>query len=388
MPSPASLTRKVSKPLLRQYFVAQNLDLPDVDWEGPTPIAVMRVIDELPHEAHQRVIGHFGRIAALGDDAGQNALAAASKGDWNPDGFPNPFARAFAAFVKQPALFRRAEEIRYTDDHRRGKQWDGFRGDRAVAIKRDVASVQAFRQAVRAHFRTQNVHVDLFDRHRKRHRKDDVDLIQATVYVEGAADQMLTFTDGELDLRDYRPVVEASLTYEPETGTIEVVGKDKDTREQFVRAFATSLLGTEIKGERLPFRRFDLEGLRRVHEFPTDAEDGIEHVRVLSLRLMPLDDDGARVTLERMRGGTASIWEMASSRFSQMSPLLGGWRITQAKLAIKFHSGRGESRGKTLPVVITMPHGCDLKDRTERERIIGEKYLQRWGLLRELEIRA
>ena len=28
-----------------------------------------------------------------------------------------------------------------------------------------------------------------------------------------------------------------------------------------------------------------------------------------------------------------------------------------------------------------MPHGCDLKDRTERERMVGAKYLRRWGIV-------
>jgi hypothetical protein len=37
-----------------------------------------------------------------------------------------------------------------------------------------------------------------------------------------------------------------------------------------------------------------------------------------------------------------------------------------------------------LPVKITMPNRCDLKSRTERERLIGEKYLARWGLLKEI----
>jgi hypothetical protein len=30
-----------------------------------------------------------------------------------------------------------------------------------------------------------------------------------------------------------------------------------------------------------------------------------------------------------------------------------------------------------------MPQGCNLKDRTEHERLIGERYLKRWGFLRE-----
>jgi hypothetical protein len=28
-----------------------------------------------------------------------------------------------------------------------------------------------------------------------------------------------------------------------------------------------------------------------------------------------------------------------------------------------------------------MPHGCSLKDMTPHERLIGEKYLRRWGIL-------
>lgn len=44
----------------------------------------------------------------------------------------------------------------------------------------------------------------------------------------------------------------------------------------------------------------------------------------------------------------------------------------------------GSSRGRTLPLTVTMPHGCDLKDRTERERMIGEKYLRRWYIVKDV----
>jgi hypothetical protein len=32
-----------------------------------------------------------------------------------------------------------------------------------------------------------------------------------------------------------------------------------------------------------------------------------------------------------------------------------------------------------------MPHRCNLKSRSEEERVIGERYLQRWGLLETLQ---
>jgi hypothetical protein len=96
---------------------------------------------------------------------------------------------------------------------------------------------------------------------------------------------------------------------------------------------------------------------------------------------MPLGTAGERVTLECLRDASTPIWQMAAAHFGSSNPLLGGWVITQAKIVIKFRPTRENTRGRTLPLTITMPHGCDLKDRTERERIVGDKYLRRWGLL-------
>jgi hypothetical protein len=62
----------------------------------------------------------------------------------------------------------------------------------------------------------------------------------------------------------------------------------------------------------------------------------------------------------------------------------GNFTPTQAQLSIRFYPENGSNRRKVLPVKITMPNGCDLRSRTERERLIGEKYLKRWGLLEEI----
>ena len=183
--------------------------------------------------------------------------------------------------------------------------------------------------------------------------------------------------------RDHRPVIEASLTYEPTSGSIEVVAGDRCGREDFARLFSETLLASAI-GERLPLRYYDLGRLRRPFDFLTDPEDGVAKVRVTALRLKPLDTESQRVVLECMQGETGTIWEMSQARFGSHDPLTSGWRVTQAKFTIEFRPGGAGSRGKKLPVTVTMPHSCDLKDRTERERLIGEKYLSRWGLLREL----
>ena len=50
---------------------------------------------------------------------------------------------------------------------------------------------------------------------------------------------------------------------------------------------------------------------------------------------------------------------------------------------IKFHPSPAGGRGKSLALTVTMPHGCNLKDMTPQERLIGEKYLRLWGILKD-----
>ena len=96
---------------------------------------------------------------------------------------------------------------------------------------------------------------------------------------------------------------------------------------------------------------------------------------------MPIDHEGRRVTFENAARAGGTIWDMADEEFGATNPLRRGWVITQAKLAIKFHPKGDARRGRSLTLAVTMPHGCNLKDQTEQEQLIGEKYLRRWGIL-------
>ena len=49
-----------------------------------------------------------------------------------------------------------------------------------------------------------------------------------------------------------------------------------------------------------------------------------------------------------------------------------------------FPAGNGRRRARTLIVELTVPFGCNLRDHSDEERLIGEKYLKRWGLVRDV----
>ena len=331
-----------------------------------------------------RVANDAERVTAMSDEPGQAAIYSVARNSDHLDSLQNPHDRALWMFLNNAVAFQHAEEARFTDDRRRGRMWDGFVAAPNLNLHREETAIDAFKAAIRERFRSNNVHIDIFNRNRPTFDGADCALVQATIYREGRLDDIREFVDGTLDRRPHWPVFEAALTYEAATGVIEVVANERESREDLVRLFARDLLATEFRQEKLPLRRFDLQRLLQPFAFPTDAGDGIESVRVNHLRLMPIDTVGERVTLECMRQATHTIWQMAQDRFGANNPFNGGWTVTQAKLTIRFQPEAGARRGKTLPLTITMPHGCDLKDRTERERMIGEKYLRRWGFVRDV----
>lgn len=384
----AAFIRNTPALSLREYFEHVGAELaPPVNWDAPSADVVrpiLQAVDQLDDAARGRVLGDAERVSALADEPGQTAIYAVAQDRELLDGLANGHDRALWMFLNEREGFRRAEEVRFTDDRRRGRMWDGFVGDAGLAVRRDADAVGAFQAAIRERFQSNNVHVDVYDRHRPAFDGEDFQVVQATIYREGRPDDVIEFVDGKLDRRPRRPVSEAALTYEPGTGAIEVVAQDRESREDLVRLFAKELLASEFREERLPLRRYDLSVLLRPYDFPTDAADGIAAVRVNNLRLAPLDAPGDRVTLECMRQSSDTIWAMSAARFGEHDPLLGGWRATQAKLTIRFHPDGASRRGRTLPLTITLPHGCDLKDRTERERMIGAKYLKHWRILQDV----
>ena len=388
MPLLNRMIRNTSVPSLREFFTSRAVDLPSaVNWAAPEQDVIkslLRAVDEMDDMTLARVVNDAERVTNMADEAGQTALYSVIEDRAHLDDLGNAHERVLWMFRNDPTGFLRAEEVRFTDERRRGRMWDGFIGTPNVALQRDAEAVAAFEKAVRERFASNNVHIDIFDRHRPMFEGEDCELVQIVVYREGLPGDDLAFDEhGKLTRRPRRPVFEAAMTYEPETGVIEVVASDRESREDMVRFLARDLLGIEFQQERLPFRHYDLSVLLKPHDFPTDLADGIAAVEVKSLRLMPIESVGERVTLECLRKADRSIWDMARERFGAADPLQGGWVATQAKLTIRFHPTGGSRRGRTLPLTVTMPHGCNLKDQTEREQLIGERYLRRWGILRD-----
>ncbi|MFN3347345.1 hypothetical protein [Pseudorhodoplanes sp.] len=385
MVSTATFVSRTPLDLVLELLGSCGISLPGGAHPSTDATEVSQQITTLFSQRDQDLSARFPqcceRIAYMADEAGQNALSSVTQ---NVDAFealPNAYARSCWVFLRESGSFRRAEEARYTDEHRRGRMWSGVLTKPGLSLRASEHAIDRFRQSILRELNSKNVHVDVFDRQRVTFDEKSFKIAQVTVFRDGLPEDQPEFENGKLGWRSRIPVYEAALTYEPESGTVEVVASNKKVRESLLRIFVKELLGDNSNYDALPVRRYDLSVLCRPFQFPTDAADGIESVSVRMLRLQPFDAPEERITFECSSPEPGRIWEMIADHLGRKNPLLVGFIITQAKLVIKFRPTGTSRRGKKLPVTIGMPHGCDLKERTEQERLVGEKYLRKWKLL-------
>lgn len=346
---------------------------------------LLKAVDEMDRDERELLHHNAERINEMTDEEGQTALLSVISDHAVFNTLENAHARAMWVFLNAQDAFRRAEETRYANHNRLGRMWDGFVGPKDKTVSATDLDLEAFRSRLAAEVFGKDTKMKIEAYSRESEDEDGVvtTVDQIVVYKEGLPDSYKVLEKDEIVVKIRRPVYEIVICYESGTGEIEVIAQGKEQRETVARIFSETLLGTEIDAVRLPLKKYDISSLIAPRVFPTDPEDGIESVTVISLTLKPMDGEG-RITFDYLSKYSSSIYARVNEWFQQHDPLKGGFFLTQAKIVVKFHPTEGEKRGKSLPVKITMPNRCDLKSRTERERLIGEKYLARWKLVKEV----
>jgi hypothetical protein len=389
MPSIRTFMNRVAEPqLLRLLLQRHKIEL-DADLFLSSPATLADALDEeLDHRPRgsRAILEHeIERIQQLATEPGEVAIESTTIHEILPE-LPSRQARALYVFIHDPDGFRRAEEVVYNDSKRGGREWTAFAGKKNLDLARSEVALESFKEEFRSHFDTANVHVEVFERTRLGFpdgTNDDDDgkasLVQVTVYREDRPNTELIFEEGTLGTQVRRAVLEAALTYEPASGLIECVGRQRDSRMEMARLMATTLLGCEPEFEPAPLRAYDLSVLRQRLDFQRDPEDLIDEVRVARLRLTPVDSVAERITVESLASGDKDIWAVADDRLGA-GALERDYRIDQARLVIRYRTS-DSNRARSLPITITHPHRADIRDRIEIERIVANKYLPRWGLV-------
>jgi hypothetical protein len=390
--------RRIQSSDLQTYFTARDiLSSKKVEWTAK-PAALLdslkEAIEALPEKERERVFEDFERVDQLSDEIGQRALQSFIEDD---EALLQKFhscsgteARGLFVLLKNEDAFDHALATAYAERMRHGRSWSGYCLPPPLAPSKNPSDIALLEADLSALFREfdgtgRKLRIESFER-----RITDFSgslsgpIIHYSVYVEGLPECTLEFEHDGPKRRTRRPVIEAAFCCDPINGTLDVVSKGgRPLREDIAKSFTERLLGSGTTLTLVSRRDFDLSRLKRPTAFPTDTVDGIKSVEVTLLRLRNAASQYGYVTIEIDGTEGGDIHARSARWFGDSDPLRWpDWRVTQAKLKIVFYPETAKKRAKTISVELRAPNGSNLRDQTRRHQIISEKYLARWGLIK------
>lgn len=376
---------EVPPALVREFLACHKISLTDQSFEG-TATALARDIDaaisECPPGTRGRLMSQIEDIDQLASPQGEIAIADTVLEV--PANLPSSRARAVWLYLHDRDGFGRAEDVLYANSKRGGRDWSGFMGRIGVALRLDADAKASMAQALKVYFDCENLEIEAFERQGPAARDDaegaeSPSAWQIMIFREGLPQSEREFANGNLVMRSRKPVIEAALTYEPETGIIECVASSFKVRDDVVRAFASTMLDAELEVVPKVTPMYSLEALRTRTRFDSDPADQIEEVSIRYMQLVPEGATATRITFEHKPMDTSDIWTEIERRLGS-GALSSDFGIRQAKLHISYRPQKGR-KTRSLLVSVTPPNRSSLRDATAFERMIAMKYLPRWGIV-------
>ncbi|MFO0911492.1 MAG: hypothetical protein U0795_00925 [Pirellulales bacterium] len=205
-------------------------------------------------------------------------------------------------------------------------------------------------------------------------------------YLPDWPDKQLTFDNEEnLIPTDERRTFTNVFVYEPDSGAVELIAKGgRKVHSPLRKAFCRALLGLDVEDAPPLKPAYQLDHLLKPEfEFPTDPQDRIAEVRLRRLRIFPRRTSPLLEYVEFKFAGQAARLDGLSAVYRTLMELgLGTDQVTVSHAGIQVQFlGDSERRSRTMMFTIAAPSSCDLKSKSDDDRLVGEKCLRQWGIL-------
>ncbi|QIE41627.1 hypothetical protein G5B39_06460 [Rhodobacteraceae bacterium SC52] len=393
MASFSAFIRKSPPARLRDFLTARGVYVKDdFDWSGDGRGAafvksIEALLAGLPDAQQDEVKAELELLAELSSDDGMSSVSHVCAGEGvdleRYEGVEDvllmlaiQFDRVMIDRVQVQASYLRKSG---------GRQWARFQ------FLDDGKPWVLDQQSAQDAFLAETVGILKLPTHRKREadwfhpvRTDpvtgaDIQLIQATIYVEDHAESELAFGETSLERHTRQKVLEVGVVCDPKERIVEICAKGgHKVRDKYLQAFSKHFAPQSKPPVQVPRRNVRMEVLRNAAELTTVPADGIERVEVSSLSFR--SSDGAFLMAEK-RGEDEILYEFLKRRFGVASPLqAGGWHIVAATLRI-FKAPRDGKKGHVLTVTLRTPNTTSVPNKTEAERAFVFDLLERWELL-------
>ena len=399
--------RLASPSALEMLVDKRRLDWPeDFDWSAPPRSlagAFFAALAVLEPSLRARIERQLHQVDRLACEAGQAALFEACRHDSDLvrdlERQEGERARGLLVLCHDPHKLERALAWFEVDRCRGGQSFDGFAVPPGVKLATGESSLAQFETLARDLFTKKNgirrgIEVERCVRVvSATDEAPEHEATQLLIYAEGASVSDLVFEEERPTSRTRRPAIPSAIVFDATMGVIEVTAPGgKEIRRQLAQGFVESFAPPDCPIERLALRRYDLQDLKQRRHFPIEPGDPIKSVRLDELALRGRGSTAPTMIFARPPR-TTGPFSLSSAIDAQLgraaSPLHDpSVRVLKAILRIDFEPDAGERRPKPILLKITEPHHCNLREITERERLIVQKYLPLWGLVEDVRIRV
>lgn len=297
------------------------------------------------------------------------------------DRLGNQYDRSLWLLENAPALFTEALNARLADVYRQKSScYSGYTVPKNLSLQTGTEAKDRFHQHMAKLLKCpeDQVAIDIFERTQMKDSAPTVSLYQINIHHNLAPEAIDCVKQKQLDSQQIIRAISSFVTYEPTTGYIEVLSKERQGREHLVRAVAEYLLSSPIDAEQIPIKFYDYQFLSEPVSLDI-ADEPIDWVKVV--RLGYANDN--RVLEYRLPAKeTVDIHARAREdihpqfRFSNHE-------LTMAWITVRFRRQPGE-RARSARIVLRGDNGCNINTKREKDRQLCNRLLQKWGIVQEV----
>jgi len=382
------LPPKVFRAFMIEEFSATLPELQEKDGKRKQRAEMAQAINTLPIPSRQKMEEIAEKIVLLCDAPGQDAMDGVQdeifddKGRETFDKLSNQYERSLWLYRNEQELFQRALDWRQADYlHQSQIYYDGFVAPKNLTVLDDVDTVRNFHYKLAAHrgCDVKDIAVQVFRRLRPNtDNGDDVALYQISIHYNRPPESVERVKDSSVVPQEIVRAESSFVTYEPDNGSLEVLSRGKQGREDLAKLVADTLLQSPITGEKVPIKQYDYQSLAEPRDFDISGEP-VVWVKVTELGYSA----GTRSLLVKMWANDPD--DIFTAGRSLVGPDFDYQRkpLTYAKIAVRLRK-EGRGRARTVSIVLRGENKCNIKAKREKDRALCDRLLVKWGLVKEI----
>jgi hypothetical protein len=370
---------------LRDFLTSHGLPVPDGFAWDDTPETSQILVEAVKiwpdTDARDRMTANLLASVQLGDAAGKQAMFEAVVADGAAlvglTLCQSDIHRSFWLYVHHPALFDRAYDFSFWENH--GPQTQQY----DLGLKRQPntadSALVALRQAISAFYKRELQCGDGSEAHLIE-RSPGVFLL--SVHIKDMAMLRLEFEGSTLKRRVGNPNIHMVLEYAKGTGVVRTLVRGGAKYQQMlVEAFAEHVLGVKANAHRIKSPTLDLSMLRTGFDVQEAFEDGFSMVQLKALTLLS-PDSALKIDCTAMQSSQQrSVHELLKEKLP--GPLEGQWAVTAAQVNLYYPPEPGRTRPKVVTIEVTSKGRLNLHKFDAKMQAQLEGYLVAVGILQK-----